>query len=87
MMGISTNSHNILKLNALFSPRKYDYYLDNNSRISIHIDDLLHTRTYTSDVFSIILTSCGSFVISYEIMCEEFEEPLEGTYEITVERD
>ena len=40
---------------------------------------------YESDKFCLIVTKQGKFEIEYAIMCEEFEEPQTGTFEVTVD--
>lgn len=63
-----------------------DYYIDpNHSELHLRIDDLLHTMQYKSDEFNIIITQSGNFVINYRVMCEEFEEPVNGQFEVNVE--
>jgi len=66
-------------------PVSVDYYVKNNKELSLHIDNLLHTRQYDSDKFSLIFTRCGDFQIEYTIMCEEWEEPIKGDFQIKVE--
>lgn len=66
-------------------PELYDYYIENHKELSLHIGKLLHTRQYNSDEFSLIFTSCGEFEIKYSIMCEEWEKPVEGKFQINVE--
>jgi len=86
MTGLSPNGFSRARIEAVLYPKSYNYSIDNHSRIFIHFDDLLHTRRYVSDNISMIFTSSGKFVIDYEIMCEELEEPIGGSVEIIVER-
>lgn len=56
-----------------------------HGELEIYIKKLLHTRMYESDKFCLIVTKQGKFEIEYAIMCEEFEEPQTGTFEVTVD--
>ncbi len=66
--------------------RTYDYYIEDNSVLTLHEENLLHTREIKSKEFSLIFTSCGEFEVKYSIMCEEWEEETEGTVRFKVER-
>ena len=65
-------------------PTSVDYTIEGNQVLTLHIDDLLHTRQYNSDKFSFIFTSYGEFEIKYSVMCEEWETPIEGKFQIKV---
>lgn len=65
--------------------KRYDYSIENHKKLSICINDLLHTRQYNSDEFSLIFTSRGEFEITYSVMCEEWEEPMKGQFKIKIE--
>lgn len=82
---IHTPLHTNLNLSKLVNPKRYDYYIENNKKLSLHRDNLLHTRQYNSDTFSLIFTSCGEFEIKYSVMCEEWNEPIEGQFQIKIE--
>ena len=56
-----------------------------HGELEVYIKKLLHTRMYESDKFCLIVTKQGKFEIEYAIMCEEFEEPQTGTFEVTVD--
>lgn len=66
-------------------PTSVDYTITDNKSLTLHIDDLLHTRRYGSDKFSLVFTSPGEFEIEYSVMCEEWEKPIEGKFQIKVE--
>jgi len=72
-------------LSKFVSLKRYDYYIEKHNELSLHRDNLLHTRQYNSDTFSLIFTSCGEFEIKYSVMCEEWNEPIEGKFQINVE--
>lgn len=74
-----------LNMGKLINPKRYDYYIEDHNELSLHINNLLHTRMYDSDKFSLIFTSCGEFEIEYSVMCEEWEEPVKGKFQINVE--
>ena len=74
-----------LNMGKLINPKRYNYYIEDHNELSLHINDLLHTRMYDSDKFSLIFTSCGEFEIGYSVMCEEWEEPVKGNFQINVE--
>ncbi len=65
-------------------PTSVDYTIEGNQVLTLHIDDLLHTRQYNSNKFSFIFTSYGEFEIKYSVMCEEWETPIEGKFQIKV---
>ena len=64
---------------------KVDYAITDNTTLTLHIKDLLHTRQYSSDKFSLIFTSYGEFEIKYSVMCEEWEKPIEGCFKLKSE--
>lgn len=64
---------------------KVDYAISDNKTLTLHIDDLLHTRQYSSDKFSLVFTSPGEFEIKYSVMCEEWEKPIEGCFKLKSE--
>ena len=64
---------------------KVDYTITDNKSLTLHINDLLHTRQYSSDKFSLVFTSYGEFEIKYSVMCAEWEKPIEGNFQIKVE--
>lgn len=66
-------------------PTKVDYEITNNKTLTLHINDLLHTRRYDSDKFSLIFTSYGEFEIKYSVMCAEWEKPIEGSFKLKSE--
>lgn len=66
-------------------PKKVDYAITHNKTLTLRINDLLHTRRYDSDKFSLIFTSCGEFEIKYSVMCAEWEKPIEGCFKLKSE--
>lgn len=74
-----------LNMSKLINPKRYDYDVKDHNELFLHINDLLHTRIYNSDKFSLIFTSCGEFEIGYSAMCEEWEEPVKGNFQINVD--
>lgn len=76
------------KTRSLLENYDRDYYINEaHSSLTLKLNDLLHTKTYESDVFCVIATKCGTFNIKYEIMCAEYLEPICGSFEIIIERD
>lgn len=66
-------------------PTNVDYFVKDNNALSLHIDNLLHTRRYNSNNFSLVFTKCGEFEVEYSVMCEEWEEPIEGCFKLKSE--
>ena len=66
-------------------PTSVDYRITDNKTLTLHINDLLHTRQYSSDKFSLIFTSYGEFEIKYSVMCEEWEKPIVGCFKLKSE--
>lgn len=58
---------------------------DDHGELEVFVEDLLHTRKYESDDFFLVITKRGKYNIEYEIMCEEFQEPQTGKFEICAE--
>ena len=82
---LDTNGISGRLIDTLISAKEYNYDLCGHSRLSMDIASLVHSREYISDTISLIFESRGCFAIDFEIMCEEYEEPLIGKYEIIVE--
>lgn len=74
-----------LAVHSFVPPISVDYNVKGHKELFLHIDDLLHTRQYDSDKFSLIFTECGQFQIEYSVMCEEWEEPIKGSFQINIE--
>lgn len=58
---------------------------DKHDKVVINIDDLIHSRVYTSDKIWFIATRRGTFKIDCKVMCEEYEYPDVFSFEIIVE--
>lgn len=66
-------------------PTNVDYCVKDNNILSLYIDNLLHTRRYNSNNFTLVFTECGEFEAKYSVMCEEWEEPIEGCFKLKSE--
>jgi len=82
LMGIDDMA-SILSMN---SPVQHqDYSIHDHSRLTLKLPFLLHTRSYKSVVFGMILTKKGDFTVKCEIMCEEYEAPIAHEFSVSVE--
>lgn len=64
---------------------KKELVIYDNKEIQIDIDNLLHSRYYSSRKFCIIPTKPGKYKIEYDIICTELETPQKGIFELTFE--
>ena len=94
MLGIHNMNNNLLNLSYASMPvsslkfpfpNTTDYTVKDHKVLTLYKKDLLHTRCYESDKFSLILTSRGEFEVKYSVMCAEWEKPVKGKILIKAE--
>lgn len=79
------SNYNPIFSGAKFHMPSFKIYND-NSTIQLKHSNLLHTRNFVSDTFSIIVTKSGTFQIQYNIICKELPEAQTGTLKLIVNK-
>jgi len=88
VMAVSVLSNQWPRIETLsvnsFKPNDFSISSEHDE-LEVHAKELLHTRTYESDDFFLIIMKRGKYEVEYKIMCEEFDEPQTGMFEIVAE--
>lgn len=62
-----------------------DFNVSSSNVVTLNIDDLLHCCNYTICKIGFIATQKGDFTVKYKIMCTEYSEPKEDSFQVIIE--